>query len=91
MHAVADALQTVLSHCRPLPAALTPLSPAALGQALAEEVCSDVDVPPFDKAVMDGYAVRSGDLSSGVAELSVLGTAPGRSADTMNSTVPAPV
>jgi molybdopterin molybdotransferase len=72
MHAVADARQIVLSHCEPLPAVATPLSPSALGQALAEEVKSDVDVPPFDRAIMDGYAVRSADLSSGVAELTVL-------------------
>jgi molybdopterin molybdotransferase len=72
MHAVADALRIVLSHCEPLPAVPTPLSPAALGQALAEPVCSVVDVPPFDRTVMDGYAVRSADLAGGAAELTVL-------------------
>src|SRR5262249_2853043 len=72
MHPVADALRIVLSHCAPLPAETTALSPAALGQALAEGVRSDVDVPPFDRAIMDGYAVRSADLSSGSAELTVL-------------------
>lgn len=72
MHAVADALRIVLSHCAPLPAQTMDLSAAALGQALAEEVRSDVDVPPFDRAVMDGYAIRSADLARGVAELTVL-------------------
>ncbi|QDU91087.1 Molybdopterin molybdenumtransferase [Pirellulimonas nuda] len=33
----------------------------ALGAQLAEDVVSDVDSPPHDKALMDGYAVRSGD------------------------------
>jgi len=28
---------------------------------LAEEAVSDLDLPPFDKAMMDGYAVRSSD------------------------------
>jgi molybdopterin molybdotransferase len=34
----------------------------ALGCVLAEDVVADVDSPPFDKALVDGYAVRSGDL-----------------------------
>ncbi|HTK77588.1 MAG TPA: gephyrin-like molybdotransferase Glp, partial [Gemmataceae bacterium] len=33
---------------------------------------SDLDMPPFDKAMMDGYAVRSADLSSGPAVLGVV-------------------
>ena len=32
----------------------------------------DFDVPPFDRAVMDGYAVRRADLAAGAAELTVL-------------------
>jgi molybdopterin molybdotransferase len=39
---------------------LVPLA-QALGRALAEEVAAPQDSPPFDKAAMDGYAVRSGD------------------------------
>ena len=31
------------------------------GQVLAEDVCSEIDVPPLDNSAMDGYAVRSGD------------------------------
>ncbi|MBC7114437.1 MAG: molybdopterin molybdotransferase [Archaeoglobi archaeon] len=33
----------------------------ALGCALAEEVVSPVDCPPFDRAAMDGFAVRARD------------------------------
>jgi len=33
----------------------------ALGRVMAEDVHSDWDVPPFDRAAMDGYAVRSVD------------------------------
>ncbi|MEM4971463.1 MAG: molybdopterin molybdotransferase MoeA, partial [Sulfolobales archaeon] len=33
----------------------------ALGRYLAEDIVSPVDVPPFDRAVVDGYAVRSRD------------------------------
>jgi molybdopterin molybdotransferase len=37
-----------------------PLSDAA-GLILAEDIVSDVNSPPYDKSLMDGYAVRSGD------------------------------
>ncbi len=33
----------------------------ALGAELAEDGFSDLDMPPFDKAMMDGYAARAGD------------------------------
>ncbi|NPA47080.1 MAG: molybdopterin molybdenumtransferase MoeA [Thermococci archaeon] len=33
----------------------------ALGRVLAEDVVSPMDVPPFDRATVDGYAVRSRD------------------------------
>ncbi|MBK9292506.1 MAG: molybdopterin molybdotransferase MoeA [Bacteroidetes bacterium] len=34
----------------------------ALGRVLAEDVRSDMDMPPFDKASVDGYACRKADL-----------------------------
>ncbi|NJE04926.1 molybdopterin molybdenumtransferase MoeA [Thermococcus sp. M36] len=33
----------------------------ALGRVLAEDVVSPIDVPPFDRATVDGYAVRAED------------------------------
>jgi putative molybdopterin biosynthesis protein len=36
----------------------------ALGLALAEDVLAAVDVPPFDRSNVDGFAVRSADLAS---------------------------
>jgi len=44
----------------------------SLGLTLAESVESDVDSPPHDKALVDGYAVVSDDLRSGEAELAIL-------------------
>jgi molybdenum cofactor synthesis domain-containing protein len=35
----------------------------ALGQALAEDVVSPIDVPPFDRSNVDGFALRSADLA----------------------------
>ncbi|MCC6421401.1 MAG: molybdopterin molybdotransferase MoeA [Gemmataceae bacterium] len=65
--AVSDAQGIVLRHAQPLPPEETLLTPAALGLVLAEDVASDVDMPPFDKAMMDGYAVRAADLAPGAA------------------------
>ena len=39
-----------LAHVRPLPPEPMPLTPAALGLVLAEDVASDLDMPPYDKA-----------------------------------------
>jgi putative molybdopterin biosynthesis protein len=36
----------------------------ALGCALAEDVMAPIDVPPFDRSNVDGFAVRSADLAS---------------------------
>ena len=35
----------------------------ALGRVLAEDVASPVDVPPFDRSGIDGFAVRAADLA----------------------------
>ncbi len=37
----------------------------ARGRVLAEDVRADTDLPPFDRALMDGYAVRSEDTRGG--------------------------
>ena len=36
----------------------------ALGCALTEDVVAPIDVPPFDRSNVDGFAVRSSDLAS---------------------------
>jgi len=48
-----------------------PISHELLGQVLAEDIVSDIDMPPFDKSLMDGFAVRSADLPEGKAVLAV--------------------
>jgi molybdopterin molybdotransferase len=68
---VADARSIVLRAARPLAAEPTPLA-AALGRVLAADVRADLDSPPFTKALMDGYAVRSADCAAGPAELRVV-------------------
>ena len=46
----------------------------AVGRVLAEDVCSDVDSPPHDKSMMDGYAVKSRDIEEGRREFEVVET-----------------
>lgn len=73
MMEVSAAREMVLRFAKPLPPQITPLSSPALGQVLATDVVSDVDSPPFAKALMDGYAVRSADLAGGPVSLFVVG------------------
>ena len=35
----------------------------ALGRALAQDVRAPIDVPPFDRSNVDGFAVRASDLA----------------------------
>src|SRR5262249_31401047 len=44
----------------PLPGETVGLS-AALGRVLAHDVTASIDVPPFDRANVDGFALRSAD------------------------------
>ncbi len=57
---VEKALELVARHARPLAPRRVALGDAA-GLVLAEDIRSEVNSPPYDKALMDGYAVRSGD------------------------------
>jgi len=58
------ALDEILDHVDTLPACRVPLD-KALGRVLAENVVADRDQPPFDRAAMDGFAVRSGQVQAG--------------------------
>src|SRR5579863_3747834 len=55
-HTVEAALAWLDGHLRALDAEVVPLRTAA-GRVLATSVVSEVDVPGFDRATMDGYAV----------------------------------
>ena len=48
---------------RAIASELRPLSDA-LGCALALDIVAPIDVPPFDRSNVDGFAVRSADLAS---------------------------
>lgn len=61
------ALEQILSQIRLLPPEEVPL-PATLGRVLAEDIQSQIDLPPFNNSAMDGYAVRTKDLSGATPE-----------------------
>src|SRR5260370_18159682 len=72
MLSVSEAQSVVLAKARSLPPISMPVSPDLQGQLLAEDIASDIDMPPFDKSLMDGFAVRSADLPEGKATLSIV-------------------
>lgn len=57
-----EAQEKLLGSLSPLPPVAVPLA-EAVGHVLAEPVRADRPIPPFDRAAMDGYAVRSADLA----------------------------
>lgn len=44
----------------------------SLGRILAEDVRSDINMPPFDKSAMDGFACRKGDIENELEVIEVL-------------------
>src|SRR5712692_10268897 len=69
---VADAIQIVLDQTTKLPAETMALS-EAMDRILVEDIIADSDLPPFDRAQMDGYAVRAADVARVPARLRIAG------------------
>ena len=58
-----EARRIVIESSAPLAPEAVPLE-SALGRGLAEQITSDVAIPPFDNSAMDGFAVRAEDTAS---------------------------
>jgi len=56
-----EAQRVFLAALRHIPPQVHVATPQAVGLYAAQDVVSPVDVPPFDRAAFDGYAVRSVD------------------------------
>ncbi len=69
---IAQALSIVQRQTKKLGVESVALS-HGLGQFLAEDIIADTDLPPFDRAQMDGYAVRADDVASAPARLQIVG------------------
>ncbi|HXG68838.1 MAG TPA: gephyrin-like molybdotransferase Glp [Blastocatellia bacterium] len=72
MISVDQALRIVLEKVEPLGVETVALEDA-FRRILAEEIRADIDLPPFDRARMDGYAVRSADVATAPVTLRLLG------------------
>lgn len=66
-----EAMSIVQKNARLLPPETVRLE-EAVGRALAEDVRSALDMPPFDKSAVDGYAVRAAEIRPG-SELGNMG------------------
>lgn len=67
---LAEAVRRVMADAAPLPAERVPLADA-LGRVLAAAVHAPGDLPPWDNAAMDGYAVRGADVAAASADAPV--------------------
>ena len=72
MISVAEAIQIIIEHTKPLGTERVSLDDS-LGRVLAEDVLADSDLPPFDRSQMDGYAVRSEDTKEAPVRLRIVG------------------
>jgi molybdopterin molybdotransferase len=72
MITVDQALEIILSRVERLGVETISLE-RAHRRVLAQEVFADMDLPPFDRARMDGYALRSQDASVAPCTLKVIG------------------
>jgi len=69
---ITEAIRIVLQHTSKLEVESVALSDS-LGRVLAEDIIADTNLPPFDRAQMDGYAVRAADVSNTPARLQIVG------------------
>lgn len=77
MRTPAEAIAEILECIAPLEAREHVSLTQACGRVLAEDAHSDLDLPPFEKSAMDGFAVRSVDFaaSGGARRLRQVGEA----------------
>src|SRR5438128_8927357 len=69
---VKEAIQIVLQQTPKLDTEFAPISKVR-GRILAADIIADSDLPPFDRAQMDGYAVRADDVTNTPARLKIVG------------------
>lgn len=71
MISVDTAIKIVADTVEPLPSRTVPFE-NTLGFCLAQDVQSDIDMPPFDRSAMDGYAIVAEDTTAAPLELAVI-------------------
>lgn len=68
-----EAIAEILNHTVPLEGVEQVELKHACGRVLAREIISDVDLPPFEKSMMDGFAFRASESEGGAWDLEVVG------------------
>ncbi|MCF6159466.1 MAG: molybdopterin molybdotransferase MoeA [wastewater metagenome] len=71
MISVDTAITIITEKVEQLPPRTVPFE-SSLGFCLAKDVQSDIDMPPFNRSAMDGYAVIAEDLANAPVELTVI-------------------
>lgn len=66
---IEQALKIILAQIAPLRPEISPASSTILGTCIAEDIHADFASPPFDKSIVDGFAVRISDLEKNNWEL----------------------
>ncbi|MDQ4123677.1 MAG: molybdopterin molybdotransferase MoeA [Acidobacteriota bacterium] len=72
MISIADALKIIAENVSPVETEIIEL-PKVCGRVLAEEIRADMDLPPFDRSQMDGYAIRVADAVNAPVKLKIIG------------------
>lgn len=68
METLESALELLLAHCRAAEETEEVSLLNALGRVAAEDVVSPINVPPFDRSPLDGYALHSEDIENASKE-----------------------
>jgi molybdopterin molybdotransferase len=72
MFPINEAIRIILEKINRLETETVPID-CCLGRVLSENIFADSDLPPFNRAQMDGYAVRSIDTTQVPAKLRIVG------------------
>ena len=75
MTTVSEAEKIILSQCKDYGAEPIPFE-ESLGRILAEDLTADRDLPPCNRATMDGIAINYAAFASGIAAFHIIGTMP---------------
>ena len=69
---ISEAIKIIERETHPLSSETINLEDS-VGRVLAENIAADMDLPPFDRSQMDGFAVRADDVRSAPVKLKVIG------------------
>jgi molybdopterin molybdotransferase len=69
---ISEAIKIIERETFPLKAETIDLR-ESIGRILAEEIFADIDLPPFNRSQMDGFAVKSEDTKNVPAKLKIIG------------------